>query len=124
MKVFVLALVLAGVAATFAAAQQSELLAPLDQAVNAMLQAAGAPNHDVTRVVPVVRTGGVTAGYAQIVGTHAAVARTRAVLEISTDVPSGWNIDALIPVTTIDRTGGAIHRSYGVGVDAIVNGRL
>jgi hypothetical protein len=124
MKVFALTMLLAAAAAALAFGRQNELLTPLDQAVNAMLDAAGTPNRGISRVVPIVRSGGVPGGYAQIIGDRAAVAHTRAVLEISTAVPSGWSIDALIPVTTISRTSGTIHRSYGVAVDAIVNGRL
>lgn len=123
MKVVVLAVALAAFAAGFAAAQQREILAPLDQAVNAMLSAAGTPNREATRVVPIV-SGTATAGYAQIAGPKARVAATRAVMKISTTSASGWTIDALIPVTVVSRNGGAIHRQYGVSVDAIVNGAL
>ncbi len=124
MKVLVLAAAVAAFAGGFAAAQQSELLAPLDQAVNALMSAAGVSNHDASRVVPIVVAGGATAGFAQIVGPQARVAATRAVVKISTTSPNGWTIDALVPVTTISRTSGSMHRQYGVAVDAIVNGRL
>lgn len=120
MKTFVLAVALAGFAAGVATAQQSEILAPLDQAVNAMFEAAGVPNRDATRVVPIVTTGGITSGYAQITGSQARVNATRAVLKISTASPNGWSIDALVPVTTISRSSGTIHREYGVAIDAVV----
>lgn len=123
MKILLLAVTLAAFAAGFAAAQ-NEILAPLDQAVNAMFEAAGVPNREATRVVPIVTAGGTTAGYAQIAGTQTRVNAARAVLKISTVSPNGWSIDALVPVTTVGRTSGAIHREYGVAVDAIVNGRL
>ena len=103
---------------------QNELLAPVNEAVNAMFEAAGVPNRDATRVVPIVAQSGLTTGYAQITGAQARVNATRAVLSISTVSPNGWSINALVPVTTISRTSGAIHREYGVAVDAVVNGRL
>lgn len=123
MKMLVLAAALALLTAGFAAGAQSEILAPLDQAVNAMLGAAGVPNRDATRVVPIVGSGGETAGYAQIVGPRAQVAATRAVVKISTAAPNGWTIDAFVPVSTVSRSSGAMHRQYGVAVDAIV-GRM
>lgn len=124
MKAVVLTVVLAALAAGFAAASRREILAPLDQAVNAMLSAAMVPNREATRVVPVESTGGAVTGYAQIVGAQARVAATRAVIEISTTSPNGWTIDALVPVTSVSRTSGAMRRQYGVAVDALVNGRL
>jgi hypothetical protein len=33
-------------------------------------------------------------------------------------------IDELVPVSTVSRTAGTLHRVSGVAVDAIVNGRL
>lgn len=122
MKVVILAVALAAFAAGFAAAQQSEILQPLDQAVNAMLSAAGTPNHDASRVVPIESAGGAVDGYAQIIGPQARVASTRAVVRIATSSPNGWTIEALIPVTSVSRTAGTLHRQYGVAVDAIVNG--
>jgi hypothetical protein len=101
---------------------QHEILAPVNDAVNAMLGALGAPNHDATRVVPIVAAGGTTAGYAQIAGPQSRVAATRAVLKISSTSPNGWSIDAFVPVTSVSRGNGAVHRAYGVAVDAIVNG--
>lgn len=124
MKMLVLAAVLALATAGFAAGAQREILAPLDQAVNAMFGAAGAPNRDATRVVPIVTSGGQTAGYAQIVGPRVQVAATRAVVKISTASANGWTIDALVPVSTISRSSGAMHREYGVAVDALVNGSM
>lgn len=124
MKVAILAAVLAAFAAGFAAAQQREILEPLDQAVDAMFSAAGAPNREATRVVPIENAGGIVSGYAQITGARASVAATRAVVRISTVSPNGWTIDALVPVTSVSRTNGTLHREYGVAVDAIVNGRL
>lgn len=122
MKILVLAGALAAFAAGFASAQQSEILAPLDQAVNAVLSAAGVPNRDATRVVPVVTSGGAQAGYAQIVGPQARVAATRAVVKISTSAPNGWTFDTLVPVSVVKRGSGAMHREYGVAVDALVRG--
>lgn len=122
MKSIVLAAVLAAFAGGFAAAQQSEILAPLDQAVNTMLSAAGVPNHDASRVVPVVSTGGIASGYAQIVGSQARVAATRAVVKISTAAPNGWTITTLVPVSVVSRSNGTMHRVYGVAVDALVGG--
>lgn len=122
MKTLALAAVLAASAAGFAAAAQSAILGPLDQAANAMLSAAGVPNREASRVVPIVSTGGATAGYAQIVGPASRVSATRAVVSISTTAPNGWRIDALVPVRAIDRTSGAMQREYGVAVDAIVRG--
>lgn len=121
-----LAVLLAAALALTGAAMDTrgEILAPLDQAVNAMFTAAGVPNRDATRVVPIVTTGGVTSGYAQITGPQARVNATRAVLKISTASPNGWSIDAFVPVTTISRVSGTIHREYGVAVDALVNGAM
>lgn len=122
MKILVLAVALAAFAGGFAAAQQSELLAPMNETVNAMLTAAGVPNRDAARVVPVVGVGGVHTGYAQIVGPQARVDAVRAVVHISTTSPNGWTIETLVPVSTVSRTSGAMHRAYGVAVDALVNG--
>jgi hypothetical protein len=122
MRSVLLAVALAASAAGIATAQQSEILAPLDQAVNAVLSAAGVPNRDATRVVPVVAAGGATAGYVQIVGPQARVAATRAVVKVSTTAPNGWTIDTLVPVSAVSRSGGTMHRVYGVGVDALVRG--
>lgn len=122
MKVAVLAVTLAACTAGFALAQQSQILRPLDQAVNAMLSAAGVPNRDATRVVPVESAGGAVDGYAQIVGPQARVAATRAVLRITTTSPNGWTIQALVPVTSVSRASGTLHRAYGVAIDALVNG--
>lgn len=124
MKTMLLALALAVACAGFVAAQQREILAPLDQAVNAMFEAAGVPNRDATRVVPIESSGESISGYAQIAGPRAAVAATRAVVQISTTAPNGWTIQALIPVRSVNRQTGALQREYGVGVDAIVNGRI
>jgi len=120
MKIVVLAVALAACAAGFASAQQSEILAPLDQAVNAVLSAAGVPNRDATRVVPIVTAGGAQAGYAQIVGPKAEVTATRAVVKISTTAPNGWTFDTLVPVSVVKRGSGQMHREYGVAVDALV----
>lgn len=122
MKSAVVAVALAACAAGLAAAQQSEILSPLNAAVDAMLSAAGAANRDAARVVPIVAAGGATVGYAQVVGPQARVAATRAVVRISTTAPNGWTIDALVPVSTVSRASGAMHRVYGVAVDALVNG--
>ncbi|HEY9181440.1 MAG TPA: hypothetical protein VIO32_12025 [Candidatus Baltobacteraceae bacterium] len=116
-------IVLALSTALVASAAPAEILAPIDTAVNAMFQAAGAPNRGATRVVPIVSEGGVTSGYAQVTGTPARVNGTRAVLKITTTSPNGWTIEALVPVISIGRADGTIHRAYGVAVDAIVNGR-
>lgn len=124
MKIAILAVALGAFTAGLAAAQQHEILEPLDQAVNAMFAAAGAPNRDASRVVPIESAGGAVAGYAQIVGPRARVAATRAVVRISTSSPNGWRIDALIPVTSVSRTNGTLNREYGVAVDAIVNGGI
>lgn len=124
MKTLVLTIAVVLLTAGLAVAAQSEILAPLDQAVNAMFDAAGAPNRDATRVVPIVSSGGQTAGYAQIVGPRAQVAATRAVVKISTASANGWTIDAFVPVSTVSRSSGAMHREYGVAVDAIVNGSM
>lgn len=120
MKTIVLSVALAACAAAAAAAQQSEILAPLDRAVNAVLSAAGVSNREATRVVPVVGTGGATGQYAQIVGTQARVGSTRAVVKVSTIAPNGWTIDTYVPVSIVSRSGGAMHRVYGVAVDALV----
>ena len=122
MKTVVLAVALAACAAGLAAAQQSEILSPIKTAVDAMLSAAGAANRDAARVVPIVAAGGATVGYAQVVGPQARVAATRAIVRISTTAPNGWTIDALVPVSTVGRASGALHRVYGVAVDALVNG--
>jgi hypothetical protein len=121
MKVAVFAALLTAFACGFAAAQQSELLAPLDAAVNAMFTAAGVPNRDPTRVVPMESAGGIVAGYAQIVGPAARIAATRAVVKIVTASPQGWRIEALVPVTSVSRASGGMHREYGVAVDAIAS---
>jgi hypothetical protein len=120
MKVAFLAALLAAFAAGFAAAQQREVLAPLDEAVNAMFTAAGVPNRDATRVVPIESAGGAVSGYAQIAGSASRITATRAVVEISTTSPNGWSIDVLVPVTSVSRSAGTLHRAYGVAVDALI----
>jgi hypothetical protein len=120
MRIALLTISLAVCAAAIAGAQQSAILAPLDQAVNAVLSAAGASNRDATRVVPVVTAEGAVAGYAQIVGSQGRVAATRAVLNVSTSTPHGWSIETLVPVSTVSRDGRMMHRVYGVAVDALV----
>jgi len=122
MKSVILAVALAALTAGLAVAQQNEILSPLNSAVDAMFSAAGVPNRDAARVVPIVAAGGATVGYAQIVGPQARVAATRAVVRISTTAPNGWTIHALVPVSTVGRASGAMHRVYGVAVDALVNG--
>ena len=122
MKTVLFAAALAASTAGIAAAGQSEILAPLDRAVNALLTAAAVPNREETRVVPIVEAGGATSGYAQIVGTHAALAATRAVVDVSRATPGAGTIELLIPVSTVKRSNGTMQREYGVAVDAIVRG--
>ncbi len=121
MKVVLLAAVVAAFVAGTAAAQQSEILGPIDGAVNALLGAAGVANREASRVVPIVGAGGTAEGYAQIIGAQSRVAATRAVVKLSANAPNGWRIDTLVPVTAISRAGGTLHREYGVAVDAVVN---
>lgn len=123
MKGIILVLLFGAFGVGFAVARQHEVTLPIDAAVNAMLAAAGAPNHQATRVVPIENSGGLVSGYAQIVGTRSSVAATRAVVRISAPPASGWTVDAYIPVTGIDRHSGTIHRQYGVAIDALVKGR-
>lgn len=120
MKVAIIAALLAAFAFGFAAAQQSELLGPLNTGVNALFEAAGVPNRGAGKVVPIVTSGGAPAGYAQIVGTQTAVNATKAVVQVSTSYGGAWSISALIPVTAIARSGG-MHRAPGVAVDAVIN---
>ena len=96
------------------------LLSPLNTAVNALLQAAGAPNTSATRIVPIVTASGATAGYAQILGTRSGVDATKAVLLIRTG-SAGAVIDALVPVTKIGATDASIRRANGVGIDALID---
>jgi len=122
MKLVICAALVAAFAAGAAPAAQGELLEPLDQGVNAMLTAAGVPNRDATRVVPVVTSGGASAGYAQIIGPQAKVAATRAVVRISATTANGWTFETLVPVRSVNRSSGAMSREYGVAVDALVHG--
>jgi hypothetical protein len=119
MKVIAMIAILTALLASVAGAQQSELLEPLNTGVNALLEAAGAPNRLANRVVPIVTSGGANVGMAQIVGPQSSIDATRAVLEVRSAFGSAWNVQALIPVTSVGRNG-AIHRQYGVGVDAVI----
>jgi hypothetical protein len=119
MKVALIATLLATLLAGVAVGQQSELLAPLNTGVNALLDASGAPNRLASKVVPIVTSGGATTGFAQIVGPAASVNATRAVLEVHSQFAGAWDFAALVPVTGVSR-GGTIHRQYGVGVDAVI----
>lgn len=124
MKVAILSVLLVSFAAAVACARPREILAPLNQAVNAMLGAAGAANRETSRVVPVESAGGLVAGYAQIIGPRMQVLATRAVIKVSVIAPNGWKIDALIPVSSVSRSGVSMHREYGVAIDAIANRSL
>ncbi len=124
MKVAVIAALVAAFAGGYAAAQQPELLEPLNTGVNALLQAAGAGNSGASKVVPIVGQGGGVAGYAQIVGAPNAVNATKAVVQLQTQYGGAWSITALVPVTSVKRSSGAMHRTSGVAVDAVINTHL
>lgn len=124
MKVAFIAALLAAFTFGFATAQQQELLSALNTGVNAMLQAAGVGNSGATRVVPIVTPGGIVTGYAQIAGTQSAVNAAKAVVQLHTDYGGAWSISALVPVTNVTRTSGAMHRASGVAIDAVINSRI
>lgn len=124
MKVAIIAAVLAAFAGGFVAAQQSELLGPLNTGVNALFDAAGVPNHGSGKVVPIITSGGAPAGYAQVIGSPSAVNATKAVVQVSTSYGGAWSITALIPVTSVSRSGGTMRRATGVAVDAVINAHL
>lgn len=114
MKLLLVALLLAGTAPIVPAVQDA-----LNTGANAVFEAAGAPNRDATKIVPVVAQGGGSRGYAQITGPAQALKSTAAVVEINT--ATAWSITAFIPVSKIDASSGTFHRVYGVAVDALVN---
>jgi hypothetical protein len=120
MKVATVFALLVALTGALAAAQESAALEPLNTGVNAMLQAAGAPNRAAARVVPIVSSGGGINGYAQIIGPQGAVRATKAVLMLQTVAGGAGTITALIPVTSVTRTNGAVHRADGVAVDAVI----
>jgi hypothetical protein len=123
MKRAILTAILAVSLAAYALAQQNVMLAPLDSGVNALLQAAGAPNTTATKIVPIVTSGGAKAGFAQVIGRQSTVDQTRAVVEIRTQFGGAWDVQALLPVTAVS-AGGTIHRAPGVAVDAVIRERL
>lgn len=114
MKIFALALAL-----VLPASAPGAVTGALNSAVNAMLEAAGTGNTQATKVVPILTVAGGQAGFAQIVGSQAAVKHTTAVVQVSTS--SGVTIVALVPVSRIDTQTGTFTRENGVGVDALVN---
>jgi hypothetical protein len=122
MKVAVTTAILAAFLCGFAAAQQSELLGPLNTGVNALLQAAGVANREASRVVPIVDSVGVSNGFAQIVGTQRNVNAVKAVLAVETHGGETWSITGFVPVTSVNR-GGTPHRAYGVAIDAVIDRR-
>lgn len=78
-----------------------------------------------TKVVPIISFGG--GGYigaAQVMGTKANVAKTKAVVQIEGNALFGKNIraKALIPVGS--KTTSNIKRIYGVGISAIIDVRI
>jgi hypothetical protein len=121
MKTALITAILAAALAGYAYAQQDVMTAPLDSGVNALLQAAGAPNEGATKVVPIITTGGAKAGFAQIVGSQENVARTHAVVEIRSHFGGAWDVRALVAVSSVSR-GGTVHRENGVAVDAVIAG--
>jgi hypothetical protein len=124
MKVAFAAALLAAFAGGFAAAQQPALLDPLNTGVNALLQAAGVGNAGASKVVPIVNQAGMTSGYAQIVGATNAVNATKAVVQLQTQFGASWSVTALVPVTSVKRSSGAMHRAPGVAVDAVISTHL
>lgn len=120
MKVAIGAALLAAFLSGFAYAQQSELLGPLNTAVNALMQAAGVENRQASRVVPVVDSLGVSNGFAQIVGPAKSVSSVKAVLAIQSGGGEAWSITGFVPVTGVNRAG-APHRAYGVSIDALID---
>jgi hypothetical protein len=124
MKVAFIVALLAAFAGGFAAAQQTELLGPLNTGVNTLLQAAGVGNSASSRVVPIVTPGGTLTGYAQVVGTPSAVNATKAVVQLHTEYGGAWSISALVPVSSVARTSGAMHRVSGAAIDAVISTRL
>ena len=113
MKVTVLALLLAS-----SLPGASGVSTALNTAANAVFDAAGAPNREATKVVPVVSAAGSVHGFAQVTGSAKAVAATAAVVEISS--ATTWSITAFVPVTSMPDASGAFHREYGVAVDALI----
>jgi hypothetical protein len=124
MKVAFIAAIFAAFAFGFATAQQPELLGALNTGVNTLLQAAGVGNSTASRVVPIETPGGIVTGYAQIVGAQKAVNATKAVVQLHTDYGGAWSISALVPVTSVTRTAGTMHRAYGVAIGAVINSRV
>ena len=102
-----------------AAAAVNPYTQSLNTAVNAMLDAAQAGNHQATKVVPIVTLGGGSAGFAQVTGSGYAVSRTIAVVEIRASGGTG-QVTLLVPAASIARDSGTFVREYGVGVDALV----
>jgi hypothetical protein len=123
MKVAVSLLALALATAAFAAAQ-NEMLSPMSTAVNALMEAAGVPNAQANRVVPIVTSGGATVGYAQIIGPQRGVDAVKAVVQIQAPGTGPWSVAALVPVTKVDRGTGTMTRAAGVGIDGLVNYKM
>lgn len=91
----------------------------MNVATNSVFDAAGAANHEATRVVPVVSPGGGQSGFAQIAGSAKALRTVSAVVKIQT--ATAWSISAFIPVRDFSTADGTFHRVYGVAVDALIS---
>lgn len=108
------------IAAGAARAAHSPLLGPLNDAANALLSAAGVSQTQASAVVPVTGSGGEARGYAQVAGPESRVREVRAVLEIESPQTARWRITALVPVSSVTRSGTS-RRVPGVAVDALVD---
>ena len=78
-----------------------------------------------TKVVPIISLGG--GGYigaAQVMGTKANVAKTKAVVQIEGNAVFGRNIRAKALVPVGSKTTSNIKRIYGVGISAIIDVRI
>ena len=78
-----------------------------------------------TAVVPIISFGG--GGYigaAQVMGTKANVAKTKAVVQIEGNAIFGKNIRAKALVPVGSKTTSKIKRIYGVGISALIDVRI
>jgi hypothetical protein len=98
---------------------------PLDHFINSVMLSNNVPNHDKTKVVPIITVGSATyVGAAQVTGPASAIDQTKAVGEFAAQWNNGvWQVRALVPVDNINVLRG-FKRVYGVGIDAVINARL
>lgn len=103
----------------------SQMAGALNDFINTLMLNKGAPNRDMTKVVPIVTLGqGIEAGAAQVSGPKEMVDRVKNVISISTafDKDKRGQVQGFVPNESQNPL--EIRRVYGVGITAIVDYRL